>query len=213
MIDYGSLLEERGEYMMEDFQLISVERKDKNGKKNLIIHNPTNLKLIGKGSQGAVFQLNENRCVKVYVSPNAAAREEKALKAASGLGIVPEVYEAGPNYVVMEYLRGPNLKDYLKNTKKLPTSFTEQIIMIRKELKRVGFIRIKTSIGHFIVTEGDRLKAIDHSDGLTKDEPYNPKMFRDLKKLGLLKTFLEQAKEIDPESVEDWERNIDFKSL
>ena len=113
----------------------------------------------------------------------------------------------------MEYLKGQNLKDYLKQTKRLPETITKQIIMIRKELKRVGFTRIKTSIGHFIVTEGDVLKAIDHSDGLTMNDPYNPKMFLDLKKLGLLNTFLEQAKEIDPESYEDWQKNIDFNTL
>jgi len=111
----------------------------------------------------------------------------------------------GPNYVIMEYLKGPNLKDYLKGKQDIPESITEQIIMIRKELKRVGFIRIKTSIGYFVVTKGNVLKAIDHSDGLTMNDPYNPKMFRDLKKLGLLDTFLKQAKKIDPESYEEWQ--------
>jgi RIO-like serine/threonine protein kinase len=198
---------------MHEFKLITVERTESNGKKNLIIHNPTNLKLIGKGSQGAVFQLSEDRCVKIYVNPNAAIKEANALEAAKNLNIVPQVYEVGPNYVVMEYLKGPNLKDYLKQTKNIPESFTDQIINIRKDLKRVGFTRIKTSIGHFILTEGNVLKAIDHSDGLTMNDPYNPKMFRDLKKLGLLNKFLEQAKVIDPESYEDWQRNIDFNSL
>jgi predicted Ser/Thr protein kinase len=198
---------------MNDFKLIKVERIEKNGKKDLIIHNPTTLKLIGKGSQGAVYQLSEDSCVKIYVNPNAAIKEGKALEAAKELNIVPQVFEVGSNYVIMEYLKGPTLKDYLKQTKKLPETFTKQIIMIRKELKRVGFTRIKTSIGHFIVTEGDVLKAIDHSDGLTMNDPYNPKMFRDLKKLGLLKTFLEQAKELDPESFKDWQKNIDFNKL
>ena len=182
-------------------------------KKDLIIDNPTTLKIIGKGSQGAVFQISDERCVKIYVNPNAAIKEGKALEAAKDLNIVPQVFEVGPNYVVMEYFKGQNLKDYLKQTKRLPETITKQIIMIRKELKRVGFTRIKTSIGHFIVTEGDVLKAIDHSDGLTMNDPYNPKMFLDLKKLGLLNTFLEQAKEIDPESYEDWQKNIDFNTL
>lgn len=199
--------------MRDDFKLIKVDRIVQNGEKELIIHNPTNLKLIGEGSQGAVFQLSEERCVKIYVNPNAAIKEGKALEAARETNIVPKVYEVGPNYVIMEYLKGTNLKDHLKTTKELPESFTKQIIMIRKELKRVGFIRIKTSIGHFIVTEGNVLKAIDHSDGLTMNDPYNPKMFRDLKKLGLLNTFLEQAKQIDPESYEDWHKNIDFNIL
>ena len=198
---------------MNDFTLIKVERVETSGKKDLIIDNPTTLKIIGKGSQGAVFQISGERCVKIYVNPNAAIKEGKALEAAKDLNIVPQLFEVGPNYVVMEYLKGQNLKDYLKQTKRLPETITKQIIMIRKELKRVGFTRIKTSIGHFIVTEGDVLKAIDHSDGLTMNDPYNPKMFLDLKKLGLLNTFLEQAKEIDPESYEDWQNNIDFNTL
>lgn len=198
---------------MDDFKKIRVERTETNGEKELIIHNPTSLKLIGEGSQGAVFQLSEDLCVKIYVNPNAAIKEGKALDAAKDTNIVPKVYEVGPNYVIMEYLKGRNLKDYLKQTKNISESFTKQIIMIRKELKRVGFTRIKTSIGHFIITEGDVLKAIDHSDGLTMNDPYNPKMFRDLKKLGLLDTFLKQAKEIDLESYEDWEKNIDFNLL
>lgn len=198
---------------MKDFTLIKVERIEKSGKKDLKIVNPTKLKLIGKGSQGAVFQISEDRCVKIYVNPNAAIKEGKALEAAKDLNIVPQVFEVGLNYVVMEYLKGQNLKDYLKQTKRLPDTITKQILIIRKELKRVGFTRIKTSIGHFIVTEGNVLKAIDHSDGLTMNDPYNPKMFLDLKKLGLLNTFLEQAKEIDPESYEDWQKNIDFNTL
>lgn len=198
---------------MDEFKLIQVERKMKKGKKELIIHNPTNLKLIGKGVQGAVFQLSDDRCVKIYFKPDAAIKEGKVLEAAKDLNIVPQVYEVGENYVVMEYLKGPNLKDYLKKTKNLPESFTKQIIMIRKELKRIGYTRMKTLISHFIVTEGNVLKAIDHSDGFTINDPYNPKMFRDLKNLGLLDTFLEQAKKIDPESYEDWMKNIDLKSL
>jgi predicted Ser/Thr protein kinase len=198
---------------MDDFKKIRVERTEENGEKELIIHNPTSLKLIGEGSQGAVFQLSEDLCVKIYVKPDAAIKEGNALDAAKDTNIVPKVYEVGPNYVIMEYLKGPNLKDYLKQTKNISESFTKQIIMIRKELKRVGFTRIKTSIGHFIITEGDVIKAIDHSDGLTMNDPYNPKMFRDLKKLGLLDTFLKQAKEIDLESYEDWEKNIDFNLL
>ena len=198
---------------MNDFKLIKVERIEKNGAKELIIHNPTTLKLIGEGTQGAVFQLDKDLCIKIYVNPNAASKEGKALEAAKETHIVPRLYEVGPNYVIMEYLKGPNLKDYLKKIQDIPESFTEQIIMIRKELKRVGFIRIKTSIGHFVVTEGNVLKAIDHSDGLTMNDPYNPKMFRDLKKLGLLDKFLEQAKKIDPESYEDWQKNIDFNAI
>jgi predicted Ser/Thr protein kinase len=195
---------------MNDFKLIKLERKDENGKKKLTIHNPTDLKLIGEGTQGAVFQLDEDRCVKIYASPHAATKEANALEAAKDLNIVPKLYEVGENYVIMEYLKGPTLKDYLKKNKEITEDITRQIIMIRKGLKQVGFIRIKTSIGHFIVTEGNVLKAIDHSDGLTKNEPYNPKMFIDLKKLGLLDAFLEQAKKIDPESYEDWMENIEF---
>ncbi|MFC4322797.1 hypothetical protein [Litchfieldia salsa] len=198
---------------MEDYKLITVQRKEENGEKKLIIHNPTDLKLIGEGSQGAVFQLSEDCCVKIYVNPNAALKEGNALDRAKGLNIVPKLYEVGTNYVIMEYLRGPNLKSHLKKMKEITPSITKQIIMIRKELKRIGFTRIKTSIGHFILTDGNILKAIDHSDGLTMNDPHNPKMFLDLKKLGLLEQFLEQAKGIDMESYEEWSKHINFRDL
>ncbi|WP_078410456.1 hypothetical protein [Priestia abyssalis] len=51
---------------MDDFKLIKIERIKTNGEKELLIHNPTSLKLIGKGSQGAVFQLGEDCCVKIF---------------------------------------------------------------------------------------------------------------------------------------------------
>ncbi|MBD0381588.1 serine/threonine protein kinase [Paenibacillus sedimenti] len=198
---------------MDDFKLIKFKKIKENGKNKIVIHNPTKLIMIGRGVQGAVFKLSEDRCVKIYVKRSDAAKEGDALKAAKKLPFVPRLYEVGSNYVIMEYLVGPNLKDHLKETKSISESITKQIIMIRKQLKRIGFIRIKTTLTHFIVTKGNVLKSIDHVDGLTMNDPYNPTMFLELKELGLLNTFLEQAMKIDPDSYDDWQKNIDFNKL
>ncbi|QGQ44166.1 hypothetical protein [Metabacillus sediminilitoris] len=85
---------------MNDFTLIKVERIETSGKKNLIIDNPTKLKQIVKGSQGAVFQISEDRFVGIYVNPNAAIKEGKALEAAKDLNIVPQLFEVGLNYAL-----------------------------------------------------------------------------------------------------------------
>ncbi len=104
---------------MNDFTLIKVERVETSGKKDLIIDNPTTLKIIGKGSQGAVFQISDDRCVKIYVNPNAAIKEGKALEAAKDLNIVPQLFEVGPNYVVMEYLKGSEFKRLLETNQEI----------------------------------------------------------------------------------------------
>ncbi|MFC6600694.1 hypothetical protein ACFQDF_00805 [Ectobacillus funiculus] len=50
---------------MDEFKSIIVKRGKYDWELEVI--NPTQLELIGKGAQGAVFKLSEERCVKIYL--------------------------------------------------------------------------------------------------------------------------------------------------
>ena len=198
----------------KDYESISVSRvMDSDGKKKLIINNPTNYRLIGKGVQGAVFQLDDERCVKFYVKKSFVDKEMEAFEAAKNLPFVPKIYERGSNYIIMEYINGPSLYRYLQKLNHLKESLSQQILMIHRELKKVGFTRIESKLGHFIVTEREVLKFVDHSDAFSFVQPYPNELFTDLKKLGLLPTFLEHAKELDPEQYKEWEKVVDLEQL
>ncbi|MEF3307218.1 serine/threonine protein kinase [Paenibacillus sp. GYB003] len=191
---------------MEDFRAISVTSEIVDGHKQLKVRNPTRYKMIGIGAQGAVFRLSSDRCVKIYGDPRNAFWESKALQAANGGPYFPKLYQTGPNYVVMEYLSGPTLKDYLAEHPGLQESFAEQLLGIVKEMRRLKFSRIDTRTGHIIVTEGGRLKVIDHSGAYrtTRRAPFM--LLKSLKRDGCLRPFLLYVAMHDPKLYAKWRR-------
>lgn len=189
---------------MNDFKRIQVSRV----KKKLHIMNPTSYKLIGQGFQGAVFQLSDEKCVKIYVDEEDAENEKKAYNAVKELAFVPKVFETGRNYMIIEYLMGPDLREYLNQKRFLPMAITEQILLVTKAMKRVGFTRIKNKLHHFIVTENEVLKAIDFANAYKTVQLHPIEMFMELKQMGYLQTFMEQIGQLDPNTHSEWEEVI-----
>ncbi|MDQ0197477.1 RIO1 family regulatory kinase/ATPase domain-containing protein [Neobacillus ginsengisoli] len=189
---------------MDDFHKITIEKQ-----KGLKINNPTHYELIGQGVQGAVFRLSEDRCLKMYARERHCLREIEALNAGKDSSIVPKVFEVGENYIVMEFIKGQPLKDYLESLHSIPEPIAKQLIFIFKEMKRIGFTRIDASIRHLIVTDDGEIKVVDHVNSLEKQHPWPFLFFRSLTKLNLLDTFLNQLKEMDPELYWEWNKWMD----
>lgn len=197
---------------MDDFTLISVKQGNQKG--NLDVSNPTSYQLIGKGYHGAVFQLDDERCVKIYHKPLDTKREAVVLKALQGLSYVPKIFETGPNYIIMEYLKGPNLGDFLEKRGKISESISHQILLIINGIKQAGFLQLDDQLKHFIVTEQEVVKVVDIVDVYSKSKGLQPiRMFKELKKLRLLRPFLKHAKKLEPQMYAEWAKHIDFDDL
>ena len=190
---------------MEDFHKITIKKT----KKGLKIKNPTHYELIGKGVQGAVFKLSNDRCLKMYAKERHCLRESEALNAGQDSSIVPKVFEVGANYIVMEYIKGQPLKDYLKSVRSISEPIAKQLIFIFKEMKRIGFTRIDASIRHFIVTDDGEIKVVDHVNSMKKQQDWPFLFFHALAKKKLLGTFLSQVKEMDSDLYEEWKKLMD----
>ncbi|WP_417898473.1 hypothetical protein ABN702_20580 [Bacillus haimaensis] len=187
---------------LEDIKSIIV--KYKKGKKVEVAHNPTSYPLVGHGKQGAVFKISPEQCVKIYAKEGNTVKEGKVLKAAQGSPIVPRLYEIGENYIIMEYLEGPSLFDYLKEKRILTEEITNQILFILKEMKRLQFTRLDSRLNHIIVTRQGELKVIDLVSHFKKKVDHPEFLMQHLKRLGLLSAFLDQVKNIDPPSYQEW---------
>ena len=198
---------------MDDYKSISV-KKGKDGKK-LEVNNPTSYKLIGKGYQGAVFQLSDEQCVKIYVNSRDTQNEAKALQALQESSFVPKIFETGSNYIIMEYLKGPDLSTYLRDKGSISEWISQQILLIIKEMERVGFSKINHRMKHIIVTEQEVLKVIDLANVFNKyiNQPHPIEMLKRLKNMGLLTAFFEHAKKMEPEMYGKWEKAIRFEQL
>ncbi|WP_179151884.1 hypothetical protein [Oceanobacillus senegalensis] len=159
--------------------------------------------LVGKGHQGAVYRISEDKCVKIYPKVDHAKKEQKALLDNQNLSFIPKVYDTDDNYVVMEYLLGPDLNSYLKKQTELSEEVTKGLIQILKEQKKAGFKLIDAPIRHVFVT-ANGFKMVDHVYSYTRDQ-YRPiEMFQDLHERNFLDAFLEQLKELEPKLYKEW---------
>jgi len=185
---------------MNDFRSITVQ----SGKKSVEIINSAGFKMIGKGTQGAVFKLNDDRCVKIFAKESKCKHETKALKAAQASQIVPKVYEAGPKYIIMEFIKGDTLQDNLESQRSIPESLVKQLLYVFKEMKKIGFTRIDAKTRHIIINQEGAVKVIDHVNSLKSKHPIPKRFFAELANLNLLDSFLKQVKALDPEQYLEW---------
>lgn len=195
---------------MHDFQAINYKRGSDN---RLKISNPTSYPLIGKGAQGAVFKLDEKRCVKIYVYPKNAEREYSTYQAISNSSIAPKVYKKGASFIVMEFLKGPSLDIYLKKKGKLSSWITRQLVFIIKEMKRLKFTRIDVALRHVFIAPNKQLKIIDLVKSYTKRIPFPVTLLGDLDSLGLMGSFMMKVKEIEPELFSEWQGFLRYNPI
>jgi predicted Ser/Thr protein kinase len=190
---------------MEDYKQISVTS---GSSKKLLINNPTSFVLIGQGSQGAVFQLDSSRCIKVYDSEAIALKERNAYIKSIGSPIMPRLYEIGYKYLIMEYIKGTNLKEYLLKKNKLPLEITKELIKMFYEMKRLRFLRRDESLRHILISDKKKLKLVDHVYAYSLKNPIPIKFFRQLSELGMLDQFIEQGHKLAPELFQDFRNGM-----
>ena len=122
--------------------------------------------------------------------------------------IVPRLFEVGENYIVMEYIEGVSLWKYISNKKEISFDISKKIISLLKEMKRLGFTRIDSSLRHIIVTNDGSLKAIDLVYAYIRIDKKPVKIFTELKKIGLVKEFMNHVKTIDIALYNEWNETM-----
>ncbi|WP_274366049.1 hypothetical protein [Paenibacillus thermotolerans] len=124
------------------------------------IDNPYGFRLIGKGKQGAVFRIDDKRCVKLYYRSESLVRELHALRLGGQAGICPEVCFWGADYIVMEYITAPSLFDELQEHG-MSKRLAEKIVWLLDTFERIGYNRFDHSARHIFMMPDDRMKIID----------------------------------------------------
>lgn len=144
--------------------------------------------------------------MKIYTSNALAYLEYSSYQAAKHSFIVPLIYEKGPNYIIMEYLLGPALDNYLQTKRVLPKWVTTEILYLLKKMKQFHFSRIVFGLRHVFIDKNKKFKIIDLVHAYTIEEPVPSLLISELRQLGLLQTFLQQAQELDPLLYFEWKR-------
>ncbi|MEK4822801.1 hypothetical protein [Priestia sp. FSL R5-0680] len=164
--------------------------------------------VVGQGKDGVIYQLTDNRCIKVFFKEEVYKKELEAIKVGQSSFIIPHLYDYGPNYIVMEYIKGISLAKHLKKNQYIEKALVVQLISLFNELKQLSFRRQDTELRHVLITEQGNLKIIDLKRAFTSKRPTPIKLLKDLKGLNLSKEFLSHVKDIQPSLYQKW-RNFD----
>ena len=175
--------------------------------------NNTPLVMMGKGRQGAVFQLTNDICVKVFGNTEDCDREYYALSLGQQTSLFPKLYGKGPLYIVMEIIRGVDLREYLQSqplTKALSAKLIEMLITFKK----IGYERIDHHKRQIYLQPDESLKVIDVARTIWRDRvyPYPRKLLTSLGEENKA-IFLNHVQEMAPELYLEWLHYIRMEEI
>jgi hypothetical protein len=106
------------------------------------------------------------------------------------------------------YIDGPSLRDYLQEQGTIAESITRQIVILKREMKRLGFTNLdRCVIRHIFVDKNQVLKAVDHASSYDR-KPIPVRLLDTLSELGLIELFLQQVKGMDKALYTEWKEYL-----
>lgn len=164
-------------------------------------------KLLGKGHNGIVYMLPDNRVIKICYIMKDFHGEATILKKVNGNKYFPVLYDTGGNYMIRDYVDGMPLKNYIK-TNGLSRELAVEIIEMLKEFERLQFTKIDIRCKDVYVQPDRTLKIIDPQNFYSKSRDFPRHLSKGLYKLGVLKFFLQVLKEDYPKYFSKWALRI-----
>lgn len=129
--------------------------------------NIKDLELIGRGTQGSVYKIDSQKCIKIFKSKKECRAEMETLIMAQGDSHFPVLYQYGTNYIIREYVQGIELNEYL-SFEKLSPQISLKLIELYEAMVKAGYLRLDAAIFHIFVTPSGELKLIDTAKAMKK---------------------------------------------
>lgn len=151
------------------------------------------LEFIGKGTQGKVYKINFQKCIKVFNSKKDCKNELKTLLIAQSDIHFPKLYEYGEYYIIREFINGIELNEYL-SVQKLTPELSSKLIELYEAMVKVGYLRQDAAIFHILVTPSGELKLIDTAKAMKKKSTIPNLLISGLEDLGCKEAFFDFLK-------------------
>ncbi|WHY88442.1 hypothetical protein QNH39_11640 [Neobacillus novalis] len=192
---------------IKDIQVLNVVNADV----EVVNHSP--LHMIGKGRQGAVFQVSDDICVKVFGNAEDCDREHYALSLGQKTELFPKIHAKGQLYIAMDIVRGVDVREYLQSQPLTP-ALSSKLIEMLITFKEIGFERIDHHKRQIYVQEDGSLKVIDVARTVWRDRvyPYPRKLLNSLGDENKA-LFLTHVQEMAPDLYEEWLHYIRLEEI
>lgn len=161
------------------------------------------LQLLGRGTQGEVYRIDSEKCIKIFKSKQDCKDELNTLTMARLNNHFPKLYEAGDIYIIRECVNGIELNKYLLKNKLAPP-ISSKIIELYEAMKEVGFTRLDAAIFHIFITPSDNLKLIDTAKAMKKTASIPDLIISGLEDLGCKESFFNYLKNTRKDLYTEW---------
>lgn len=165
--------------------------------------NLKDLTLLGKGTQGKVYLLDSQKCIKVFKREKDCNNEIKTLLMAQGDHHFPKLYEFGTNYIIREYIKGIELNEYLLK-ENLTAEISAKLVELYESIVKVGYLRRDTAIFHILITPSFELKLIDTAKAMKKKTSVPSLLISGLDDIGHKEDFFNFLKANRPDLYKHW---------
>ncbi|PIC71198.1 serine/threonine protein kinase [Sporosarcina sp. P16b] len=133
-------------------------------KKNRLIDFHPSMQLVGTGRSAFVFRIKfSNKAMKVFFSnfEHIAKEEAEIYLSLKDIQYFPRIYEAGANYLVMDYVEGNTLFDCLTNGRLITEAHIEEIDYALSLATDAGLNPSDIHLRNILITPDNRVKLID----------------------------------------------------
>lgn len=163
---------------------------------------------LGQGNNGIVFELPENKIIKIFQKEKICKAEANTLIKCKKSKYFPKIYSSGSLYIIREKVNGVRLDKYIKRNG-LSKELTKEIYKLLKEFKKLKFTKLDTRCRDVYVTKDFKLMMIDPKGCYSRKVDFPRHLMKKLNKLGVLNTFLDNINEIDSKSAKYWKIQLD----
>lgn len=164
-------------------------------------------KFLGKGHNGAVYLLPDNKVIKICFVMKDFHGESYILKKVKGNRYFPKLYEIGGNYMIRDYVDGMPLKNYIKKNG-LTRNLVLDILAMLKEFEKLKFKKIDVRLKDVFIEPSGKLMIIDPQKFYSKERDFPRHLSKGLYKLGVLDFFMEVLKKEEPKLYKKWHHKI-----
>lgn len=160
-------------------------------------------KYLGQGNNGIVYELPENKAVKIFLSKKVCNDEGGILLRTNGSKYFPRIYKKGDYYIVRDKVEGERLDDYIKENG-LDSDMVKKIYLLLLEFKRLKFKKQDIRCKDILVSEEKKLMIIDPKKSYHRKVDFPRHLMKGLRRIGVLDEFLDEVKKINHKKAAEW---------
>lgn len=165
--------------------------------------NLSKFKYLGSGHSGSVYLMPNGKCIKVCHKSKSCKHEYEIYKKVEGSCHFPKAYKVTSQYLIRDYVGGRCVINYIKKNG-MSKTLARNLIELINDFKSLGFTRLDMRLPHIFVQKDMSIMVIDPRCTYSRKVPYPYHMIKGLKRLGVLKSFLNVLKSEYPDLYNKW---------